>query len=573
LNFNILRRLFSFILPYKWQFVGLVLLILGSAILSPILPILVQQTIDGPIAHGNQNELLLSLIKMVGLIGLFAVVSYFSTVLSGQLSQNIINGIRNQVYEKIISLKLSYFDKTQVGKLVTRTVSDVEALSDVFSSGFAAISGDFLQLLLIIGLMFSLDVKLTLISLCTIPPLLLSTYVFKEAIKKSFDEVRTAVAQMNAFVQERLSGMSLVQIFAVEKQELENFKSLNKIHRDANIKSIMYYSIYFPVADVLSALGIGLVVWFGSKGIFDSQLSLGVVTAFIMYLNQFFRPIRMIADRINTFQMGVVSVNRIFEVLDEKQVEEYATHNFELIKNGNIQFENVYFSYDNGQDVLKKVSFELKEGEKLAIVGATGAGKTSIVNLLNRFYEIKSGRISIDRKSIEEYSLESLRTQIGIVLQDVFLFNGSVKDNLRLKNPAISDEKIVNAAKLIGVHELISSFPGGYDFMINERGTSLSVGQRQLLSFVRVILQDIKILILDEATSSIDSENEQLIQSAIDKILEGRTAIMIAHRLSTIQKADKIMVLDKGEIVEFGNQQSLLNIPNGHYKALYNAQF
>jgi ATP-binding cassette, subfamily B, multidrug efflux pump len=571
MNSSVIKRLFAFIVPYKWSFVGLVLLILASAALAPLLPLLIQYTIDHIIAAGDYNKLAMALFAMIGLLFLNSVVLYFNTMVSGRLSQNIIHDIRMQVFEKIIRLKLKYYDQTQIGKLVTRTVSDVESLSDVFSSGFAAITGDLLQLFLIIGIMFFLDVKLTLICLCTVPPLLISTYIFKEKVKKSFGEVRTAVANMNAFVQERISGMALVQIFSVEKQELEKFKQMNEEHKVANIKSILYYSIYFPVADVISALGVGLIVWYGAKGVLDKELSFGVVTAFIMYINQFFRPIRLIADRVNTLQMGVVSVSRIFEILDEPEVEENVIQTQNLIK-GQIEFKDVWFSYLPEQPILKGISFKVEKGEKIAIVGATGAGKTSIINLLNKFYALESGTILLDGKSMDSFSLADLRNQIGLVLQDVFLFSGSIYDNIRLGNQAITDEMIRSAAQQVGVDEFIEALPDKYDFNINERGTTLSVGQRQLLSFVRVLLQNVKILVLDEATSSVDSENEMLIQNAMDKLLTNRTAIIIAHRLSTIQKADKIIVLEKGEIVEMGSHTELLQ-NDGYYKRLYDVQF
>ncbi len=572
MNNSVLKRLFGFILPYKWSFIGLVLLILLSACLSPLLPLLIQYTIDEVIAKNNHNQLYVALCGMVGLLFVNSIILYLNTLSAGRLSQNIIHDIRMRVFEKILRLKLKYYDQTQIGKLVTRTVSDVESLSDVFSSGFAAIAGDMLQLLLIIGIMFYLNVKLTLICLCTVPPLLLSTYVFKEKVKKSFGEVRNAVATMNSFIQERISGMALVQIFSVEKQEMDKFKEMNKVHRDANIKSILYYSVYFPVADVISALGVGLIVWYGAKGVLDKELSFGLVTAFIMYINQFFRPIRMIADRINTLQMGLVSISRIFEILDEEEIED-SKNNSNINKiDGNISFKNVWFSYIPEQAILKGISFEVKKGEKIAIVGATGAGKTSIINLLNKFYTIEKGEILLDGKNVNDFSLAELRSQIGLVLQDVFLFSGSINDNIRLGNSSITDKMIKDAARKVGVSDFIEALPDQYEFNVNERGSTLSVGQRQLLSFVRVLLQNVNILILDEATSSIDSENEALIQTAINNLLDNKTAIIIAHRLSTIQKADKIIVLEKGEIVEMGDHQSLLE-NDGYYKRLYDVQF
>jgi ATP-binding cassette subfamily B protein len=570
-DYQILKRLFGFLLPYKSKFTLLVLLIIIGAILAPALPLMIQTTIDGPIASGNYGQLALYLGIMVMILTLNAVVSYFNTYEAGWLSQQIIHDIRKQVFQKIIHLKLKYYDQTPIGKLVTRTISDVESLSEVFSSGFAAIAGDFLQLILIISVMFYLDWKLTLISISTIPLLLISTYIFKEKVKKSFNQVRNAVANLNSFVQERISGMSLIQIFDVQKQEFDKFNRLNLEHRNANIKSILYYSVYFPVADVISALGVGLIVWYGAQGLINHEVSYGTITAFIMFINQFFRPIRMIADRINTLQMGVVSVSRIIEILDDQENIEPELLEKREIK-GEVAFRNVWFAYIDEQWVLKNLSFEAKIGESVAFVGATGAGKTSIISILNGFYAINQGEILVDGQHINKWNLENLRSQIGVVLQDVFLFKGSIAENLRMGDQKITDELIINAAKEVGVHEFICRLPGQYNYEVMERGATLSMGQRQLLSFVRVLLQNPKIIILDEATSSIDSESEELIQNAIEKLMKNRTSIVIAHRLSTIQKANKIILLEKGEIKEVGTHQKLLAM-NGLYTKLYEIQF
>jgi len=570
-DYQILKRLFGFLLPYKSEFTLLVFLIIIGAILAPALPLMIQTTIDGPIASGNYSQLALYLGIMVVILISNAVISYFNTYEAGWLSQQIIHDIRKQVFQKIIHLKLKYYDQTPIGKLVTRTISDVESLSEVFSSGFAAIAGDFLQLILIISVMFYLDWKLTLISISTIPLLLISTYIFKEKVKKSFNQVRNAVANLNSFVQERISGMSLIQIFDVQKQEFDKFNSLNLEHRNANIKSILYYSVYFPVADVISALGVGLIVWYGAQGLINHEVSYGTITAFIMFINQFFRPIRMIADRINTLQMGVVSVSRIIEILDDQENIEPELLEKREIK-GEVAFRNVWFAYIDEQWVLKNLSFEAKIGESVAFVGATGAGKTSIISILNGFYALNQGEILVDGQNINKWNLEDLRSQIGVVLQDVFLFKGSIAENLRMGDQKITDELIVNAAKEVGVHEFICRLPGQYNYEVMERGATLSMGQRQLLSFVRVLLQNPKIIILDEATSSIDSESEELIQNAIEKLMKNRTSIVIAHRLSTIQKANKIILLEKGEIKEVGTHQKLLTM-NGLYKKLYEIQF
>ncbi|MCP9746341.1 ABC transporter ATP-binding protein [Lacihabitans sp. CS3-21] len=558
-------------MPYKSKFALLVFLIILGAVLAPALPLMIQTTIDGPIAQGDFSKLALYLGIMVIILVLNSIISYFNTYEAGWLSQQIIHDIRQQVFDKIIRLKLKYYDQTPIGKLVTRTISDVESLSEVFSSGFAAIAGDFLQLILIISVMFYLDWKLTLISISTIPLLLISTYVFKEKVKKSFNQVRNAVANLNSFVQERISGMSIIQIFNVQQQENAKFKTLNIEHRNANIKSILYYSVYFPVADVISALGVGLIVWYGAQGLINHEVSYGTITAFIMFINQFFRPIRMIADRINTLQMGVVSVSRIIEILDdEENIEQKGLEKREI--RGEVSFKNVWFAYIDEQWVLKNLNFDAKIGESVAFVGATGAGKTSIISLLNGFYNINQGEILIDQHNISKWNLENLRSQIGVVLQDVFLFKGSIAENLRMGDKNITDEMIINAAKEVGVDEFINRLPGGYAYEVMERGATLSMGQRQLLSFVRVLLQNPKIIILDEATSSIDSESEELIQNAIEKLMKNRTSIVIAHRLSTIQKANKIILLEKGEIKEVGTHQELLAL-DGLYKKLYEIQF
>lgn len=568
---QILKRLFSFIIPYKYRFGFLIFIILVNALFSPLLPLLIQYTIDGPILSGDYSQLSLMIALMVTLLGVNSLVSYLNTLQAGWLSQQIIHDIRIKVFKKILSLRLKYFDNTAIGKLVTRTISDVESLSDVFSSGFAAIAGDLLQLILILSVMFFINWKLTLISISTIPLLLISTYIFKEKVKKSFNQVRTAVANLNAFVQERISGMSIIQIFNVEDQEYKKFESLNNEHKKANIKSILYYSIYFPVADVISALGVGLIVWYGAKGLINEQVTFGTITAFIMYINQFFRPIRMIADRINTLQMGVVSLSRIIEILDEEEFVEDSGWEKPKIE-GNIKFENVWFAYNEDNWVLKNVSFSIEKGKTLAIVGATGAGKTSIISLLNKLYQIQNGKILFDGIDFQNMELNHLRSNLGMVLQDVFLFNGSIEENLRLGQQNMSLDQIISASKEIGIHDFIMKLPGQYQYKVMERGATLSMGQRQLLSFVRVILHNPRVIILDEATSSVDSESEELIQMAIQKLLKNRTSIIIAHRLSTILNADQILVLDKGMVVEQGTHQQLIK-NNGFYSKLYEVQF
>ena len=567
----ILKRLFQFIKPYNTKFYSLVLTIMLGAILAPALPLLIRQTIDGPVSAGDYAGLAKMLAIMAGLLVVQSLIQFTNTYLAGWLGQNIIRDIRVQLYHKILHLRLKFFDDTPIGRLVTRTISDIETLADVFSDGIAAIAGDILQLILIISVMFYTDWRLSLISLCTIPFMLVSTYIFKEKVKKSFNEVRNAVSNLNSFVQEHITGMSIVQIFNSEKIEFDKFHAINTKHRDENIKSIMYYSIYYPVAEVIAALGTGLVVWFGAKQMLNAEVTYGTVTAFIMFINIFFRPIRMIADRMNTLQMGIVSTDRILKLLDSDDYTANDGHRKANLR-GEVSFKNVWFAYNDENYVLKNISFDVKHGETVAFVGATGAGKSSIINLLSRFYEINKGQILIDDQDLKTYELRSLREQIGVVLQDVFLFSDTIENNITLGDSSISREKIIDAAKLVGVHDFIMQLPNNYDYNVQERGATLSVGQRQLISFVRAMVHDPKVIVLDEATSSVDTETEELIQQAIDKLMRGRTSIVIAHRLSTIQKANKIIVLDKGQIMEEGSHEELLKL-DGFYANLYNMQY
>lgn len=570
-DWAVLKRLFQFIRPYQFRFYVLVFVILVGAALAPAIPLLIKQTIDGPVSAGDYNGLARMMLTMVGVLVFQSLIQFVNTYLAGWLGQNIIRDIRIQLYQKIIHLRLKFFDDTPIGRLVTRTISDIETLADVFSEGIAAIAGDILQLVLIITVMFYTDWKLSLISLSTVPLMLISTYVFKEKVKKSFNIVRNAVANLNSFVQEHITGMSIVQIFNSEQIEYKKFVAINKEHRDANIKSIMYYSVYYPVAEVIAALGTGLVVWFGAKQMLNSEVSYGTVTAFIMFINIFFRPIRMLADRMNTLQMGIVSTDRIIKLLDSDEYTandgKYTTH-----LKGEVEFKDVWFAYNQENYVLKNISFKVNQGETVAFVGATGAGKSSIINLLSRFYEINKGEIQVDGIDIKKYDLKHLREQIGVVLQDVFLFSDTIENNITLGDTSISRENIIEAAKLVGVHDFIMQLPNGYDYNVQERGATLSVGQRQLISFVRAMVQDPKIIVLDEATSSVDTETEELIQNAISLLMKGRTAIVIAHRLSTIQKAHKIIVLDKGQIMEEGNHEELLD-KDGFYANLYRMQY
>jgi len=471
-----------------------------------------------------------------------------------------------------LSLKLSYFDHTPIGTLVTRSVSDLETIADIFSEGLLVIIGDILQIAVLVSVMLYVDWRLTLISLSTIPFLLLATYVFKEKTKVAFQEVRTEVAKLNTFLQEHISGMKIIQLFHREKQEQANFKAINLRHREAHVKSVWYYSIFFPVVELMSATSIGILVWYGSKEVMQDAVSLGVIVSFIMYLNMLFRPIRELADKFNTLQMGMVSAERIFKVLDT----DLKTKNEGLLQpeklNGAIAFQSVSFAYNEENYVLKNISFDLPAGSTLALVGATGAGKSSIINLLNRFYDINSGSITLDGINIESYELSFLRSSIATILQDVFLFSDTIHENITLKNNTISRAQVIAAAKEVGAHDFIMQLPGNYDYNVMERGATLSVGQGQLISFIRALVYNPKILVLDEATSSVDTETELLIQTAIKKLMVGRTSIIIAHRLSTIQHADKILVIDKGEIAEMGNHQELLQM-GGIYSKLVALQF
>jgi ATP-binding cassette subfamily B protein len=568
---KVLKQLYSFVKPYKAQFYFLVFLTIAMAILAPTRPYLIQIAIDDYVTIGDKNGLLQIVYILVGLMILQAIVQWAHTYYSGWIGQVIIKDIRVRLYQHLLKLRLKFFDNTPIGRLVTRNISDIETLADVFSEGLAAIVGDLLQLVTILAVMFYIDWKLTLVSLSTLPLMIISTYVFKEKIKVTFNDVRNAVSNLNSFLQEHITGMNIVQIFNREKREYDKFKSINKEHAAAHIRSVLYYSIYFPVAEIIQAIGIGLVVWYGAVGVMGMELQIGVLISFIMYLQLFFRPIRMIADRFNTLQMGVVSSSRIFKLLDSKDnIANEGNHKPEKIK-GHIELKNVWFAYVDEEYVLKNINFEVKQGQTIALVGATGAGKSSIINLISRFYEINKGNILIDGTDIREFELGTLRKHIGVVMQDVFLFSNSIYYNITLGNPSITREQVLDAAEKVGARKFIERLPGGLDYNVMERGATLSVGQRQLISFVRAMVYNPEIIILDEATSSVDSETEELIQESTEKMMTGRTSIVIAHRLSTIQKADKIIVMNKGEIVETGTHDALLEL-GGFYAQLHQMQ-
>lgn len=575
IDWSVLKRLMKFVTPYRGRFYGVIFLTVLLGLLTPLRPFLIQYTIDNDVAFGDYAGMVNVMILLLLLLIVHSIAQYAHTYVSGWLGQQVIRDIRTRLYEHIVNLRLKFFDKTPIGRLVTRTISDVETLADVFSEGLAAMAGDLLQILFILGFMFYQDWRLALLSLSTIPLLLISTYVFKEKIKVTFNDVRNAVANLNTFVQEHLTGMNIVQIFGSEKIEFQKFKSINEEHRHANLRSVLYYSVYFPVAEIIAAAGIGLLVWYGAKGVMQFEqtgITIGKLIAFIMYIQMFFRPIRMIADRFNTLQMGIVSTSRIMNLLDNQEhVQQTGNHKAEHLK-GAIQFDHVWFAYNDEQFVLKNINLNIREGETIAFVGATGAGKSSIINLLNRFYEINQGTIKIDGVDIREYDLGSLRKNIGVVLQDVFLFSDTIYNNITLGNPDVTEEMVWHAADLVGARRFIERLPGRLSYNVMERGATLSVGQRQLISFIRAMVYNPKILILDEATSSVDSETEEMIQQAIDKMMRGRTSVVIAHRLSTIQKADKIIVMDHGEIKEVGRHEELLS-SDGFYAHLHKMQY
>jgi len=572
-DIKIFLRLMSFAKGYKLKFSIAAISTISLAFVSAINPYIIGETVNDFVTNQDVSNLVYYIKILLTIVFAEVLLQFMFIYFANWVGQHIIRDIRAKVFRNINSFKMSYFDTTSVGKLVTRVVSDIETIANFFTQGVFMIISDILKMLVVIVVMFVMNWKLALVALVVLPILVYATKVFQVAIKATFQDVRNEIANLNGFVQERVTGMKILQLFTRESIEYQNFKKINNNHKKAHIKTVWYYSIFFPIAEILSSFAIGLIVWFGGYQILEGFTTLGAVIAFIKMSQMLFRPLRQIADKFNQLQMGIVSGERVFKIIDTKSYirkeGQIAASNIQ----GNIDFKNVRFSYIQDEEVLKGVSLKVNKGETVAIVGATGAGKSTIINLINRFYEIDSGTISIDSISVEDYELSSLRNQIAIVLQDVFLFSDSILNNITLKNSLITESQVIDAAKKIGIHDFIMTLPGGYHYNVKERGVMLSSGQRQLIAFLRAYVSSPRILILDEATSSVDSYAEQMIQYATDTITRGRTSIIIAHRLATIKKADKIIVMDKGVIVEEGTHRELLKKSNGYYKNLYDKQF
>jgi ATP-binding cassette subfamily B protein len=547
-----------------------------AVVLAPVgilRPYLVQVMVDDHIFNYDIAGMTRIAVWLFAILFLESGLRYFFIFITSLLGQSVIKDLRVKVFNHITSLRLSYFDQTPIGTSTTRTINDVETINTVFSEGLITILADMLSLIAVLAIMFFTSWKLTLVCLITMPLLVVASYIFKEKVKTAFQKVRTQISRMNAFMQERITGMRIVQIFNAEKQEMDKFKEINREYTTANLNSILYYAVFFAVVEIISAASLGLMVWWGARGVIGGDVTLGALVAFPIYLGMLFRPIRMLADKFNTLQMGLVAAERVFKLLDRQdKIENNGNHAPDKVE-GKVAFKNVWFSYNETDYVLRDISFNIEKGETVALVGSTGSGKTTIISLLNRFYDIQKGQIEIDGRSISDYDLQALRRRIAIVLQDVFLFTGTVMENITLRDETISRETVINSAKMIGAHEFIERLPGGYDYNVQERGATLSMGQRQLISFVRALVFDPDILILDEATSSVDPETESVIQYAIEQLIARRTSIIIAHRLSTIRRANRIMVMQKGQLLENGRHDELLQIEDGHYRKLYELQF
>jgi subfamily B ATP-binding cassette protein MsbA len=573
-DIQIFSRLMSFAKRYRLYFFIAASSTIFLALFSVLSPYILINTVDDYILSKDKVGLLNYTLLMLGILFIEVLLQFTFIYFANWVGQHIIRDIRAKIFRHILQFKMTYFDNNSVGKLVTRVVSDIETIAAFFSNGVFTILSDILKMFTVTIVMLILNWKLALITLAILPILVYATKLFQVAIKATFQEVRNQVANLNSFVQERVTGMKIVQLFNREDIEFQNFKEINEKHKKAHVKTIWYYSVFFPIAEILSSIGIGLIVWFGGgQAIQNSGISVGMIMGFIQYAQMLFRPLRQIADKFNQLQMGIVAGERVFKVIDtHSSIAKSGTIKAASLK-GDIRFKDVRFSYVKNEEVLKGISLDVKSGQTVAIVGATGAGKSTIINLINRFYEIDSGTICVDNISVDNYTLESLRNQVAIVLQDVFLFSDSVLNNITLKNDNITFEEVKKAAKQIGIHDFIMTLPGGYNYNVKERGAMLSSGQRQLIAFLRAYVSKPSILILDEATSSVDSHAEQMIQYATETITKDRTSIVIAHRLATIKQADKIIVMDKGLIVEEGSHLELLEKENGYYKNLYDKQF
>lgn len=585
---SLLVRLFTYVAPYRRKFLLSVFLSIVLACMAPLRPLLIQLTINKGIdnqaaafwLHSPGGFIIEITVIQILLLLLESATRFYFSFSTASIGQSVVRDLRNTTYQKILGLQVAQFDRTPIGTLTTRTINDIESVNDIFSDGLVPIIADLLSILSVLCYMLYTDWRLTLICLIPFPLLMMATYVFKESVNRSFTKVRNAVAHLNAFVQEHITGMSIIQAFAAEDHTYQSFRTINQEHRNANIKAIFAYSVFFPIVELVSALSVGLLVWWAAHQSLSLPLPAtehiaGTITSFILCLHLLFRPLRLIADKFNVLQMGMIASERVFKVLDNPADDlpnQAQMGGYPAVISGSVEFQHVWFGYQEDQYVLKDISFQIPAGQTIALVGDTGSGKTSIISLLNRLYPFQKGSVLIDGVSIDQYPTSFLRSRMAVVLQDVFLFGGSILDNITLRNPDISRARAVEAAKLIGMHDFIMKLPGGYDYHVMERGATLSVGQRQLLSFVRALLFNPSILILDEATSSVDAESEGLIEQAIAQLIAGRTALVIAHRLSTIRKADCILVLDKGSIAESGTHEALLQ-KKGHYYRLYTAQF
>jgi ATP-binding cassette subfamily B multidrug efflux pump len=571
---SLFTRLLKYIRPYRTVFVISLLCVIGLAVFGALRPYVLQQAIDTQIAEKKYDGFVFYIVVMLMLLMFEVICQLLFIYYASWLGQSVVRDIRVKLFDHMLKFKMAYFDKSSVGVLITRAVTDMERIADIFGEGLFMIFSDILKMLVVAGFMFYMNWKLSLIVIVTLPIILFATKIFQKYMKRAFEDVRTEVSNLNSFVQERVTGMKILQLFTREATEYKKFEAINERHKKGWIKTVWYNSIFFPIAEFVSSLTMGAVIWIGGLNVVIGQTaSMGDLIAFTMFIPMLFRPLYQIANKFNTLQMGMVAADRVFKVLDTRSnIDDSGTISADNFT-GNISFKNVKFSYVEDEEVLKGISFDVSSGETVAIVGATGAGKSTIINLLNRFYEINSGTIQVDDTDIKEITLSSLRHQIAIVLQDVFLFADTILNNITLNNPDITEADVIKASKSIGIHEFISSLPGGYHYNVKERGVMLSSGQRQLISFLRAYVTNPSILILDEATSSVDSYSEQLIQDATDKITKGRTSIVIAHRLATIQQADKIIVMDAGEIVEIGTHKSLLEKESGYYKNLYEVQF